>query len=254
MNQPFQAFLYDFYLTPRGQSLLVSEQKLINDALQNVFGYHLLQIGQPCRDDLLAASRARYHWRVDANLKQSNVPTGQILAELDYLPFKTDSLDAILLPHTLESVADPYHLLREVDRLIVPEGHLILTGFNPYSCSVLRQRLGRYRLHFQSANLMRLSRLIDWLNLLGYDLEWFGFTPVNCFGTNKFNPFAWRTINYLEKGFSHLGIELGSTYCLLAKKRVESVTPIGLNWKLSNWLPKRKTLTVANRHTHRHVK
>lgn len=253
MNPSFQAFLCNFYQTPNGQKLLTHEQALVDVALKKVFGYHLVQLGittQANQTDFLATSRIQHKILVDTELSSPLVQPGKskVIADLDYLPFQADTIDAVFMPHTLETVADPYHLLRQVDRLICPEGHLILTGFNPIGCSILRNRLGCHRQAFKSANLMRMSRVIDWLNVLGYEIEWIEYSQFSCFN-RPVHPkikMAW-----LEKLCCKLGLELGNVYCILAKKRIESPTPIGLNWQLSNWLPRRKSELALSRQQHK---
>jgi len=170
-NQSFQCFLYTFYQTPKGQSLLREERGLIDRSLEQVFGLHMVQLGIPSANDLLKNNRVSHKVLAnDVSLYVSG-KSSFVQTNIDYLPFKPDSIDAVLMPHTLETVADPYHLLRQVDKMLIGEGHLLLTGFNPFSCQMLRQRFSENRQAFKQANLLRPHRIIDWLNLLGYDIE-----------------------------------------------------------------------------------
>lgn len=243
MQKPFQAFLYSFYESPKGRSFLNKEKTLLDHALNKVFGYRLAQIGITSRKTLLSKSRVQFKLVADEQpLSYSQVPFVQ--AEIDYLPFALDSMDAILLPHTLEAVDDPYHLLRQVDKILVGEGHLIISGFNPFGCSIIRHKFGRNRKAFQSAHMMKVSRVVDWLNLLEYDIEWVAYSRKDCL--NRSQNDSEYSVARANGWLSKVGIELGDVYCILAKKRVESPTPVGLNWKLSNWLPSKKGLVVAS--------
>ena len=240
-NQIFQAFLVRFYQTAKGVELLREESTLLNHSLTRIFGYFMVQVGQTCQQDLLKESRVSFKVLVDCT-KPVNPVHEFVKADIDYLPFKRQSVDVVFLPHTLETVKDPYHLLRQVDKMILPEGSLIISGFNPYGSRMLALRLGEFKHEFKQVNFITESRLIDWLNLLGYDIE--------CIHYKQDSP-----RNRIKKSFfmvlRKLGFELQSVYIISAKKRVESQTPIGLNWRLSNWLPVKKGQSVvSNNATH----
>jgi ubiquinone/menaquinone biosynthesis C-methylase UbiE len=76
------------------------------------------------------------------------MPRAAVALNLDFdaLPFDSASLDLVVLPHTLELASDPHQTLREVERVLVPEGRVVIVGFNPASLWGLRQGLGRVRL------------------------------------------------------------------------------------------------------------
>lgn len=250
-NQPFQQFLIQFYRTQVGQYFLAEEIDLVKKAMQKVFGFHLIQIGLTSQRFLLSEVRTSQKVLVDLFVDQSAHSMkgfdGFVEADLNYLPFKRDSIDVAFLPHTLEGVNDPYHLLRQIDDLLVPEGHLCLTGFNAKGCGLFRQKMGlsKQGLHkegFAQAHLISPARLVDWLKLLGYDIELVQISPFNCLVTK--HP-TWRVLRWLEKALSWMGVETGNVYCILAKKRVSSPTPVGLNWKLSNLMPLKKGQAVV---------
>lgn len=240
INKNFQTFLSKFYLTSKGKALLDEERELLNHSLSHVFGYYLLQIGQTSNIDLLTTSRVSFKVLVDINLLDKN-DNEFVQAHIDYLPFKKDSIDAVLLPHSLETVEDPYHLLRQVDKMILPEGHLIISGFNTIGKKIIPIKFGEFKQQFKQAHLIKESRLIDWLNLLGYDIECIHYKH-----SNK-KIIKWSLDFYIEMFFAGLrkvGLEFGNVYVILAKKRIESSTPIGLNWQLSNWLPKKRAAII----------
>ncbi len=242
-NQTFQGFLTNYYLTTKGKGLLKEEKELLNLSLSKVFGYFLVQIGQTSTEDLLSESRISFKMLVDEKNKQ-NPAYHFIQADIDYLPFKPHTIDAILLPHSLETVTDPYHLLRQIDKMILPEGNLIISGFNPIGSKIIPLRLGEYKHNFKQANLIKASRIVDWLNLLGYDIESINYPQKHTPSLTE------KTVLFLSK----IGLELGNIYVISAKKRIESPTPIGLNWKLSNWLPVKKGQAVANNTNHQTTK
>src|ERR1700735_1613356 len=131
----------DWFEGPLGTRVLREEAALAPLALDDVFGFELLQVGAwgPSRH-LLDGARTQH-----ATLLAPELGSGVTLcAPLDSLPFRSDSIDAILLPHTLELVEDPYAVLREAERVLTAEGCLMICGFNPYSGWGARRVFGRY--------------------------------------------------------------------------------------------------------------
>lgn len=231
MNQQFQAFLTEYFRSPQGQALFKEEQAIIDRALDQVFGLYLVQLGRISDEDLLAHSRVRYKVLVDDYLP-TPINKCFIQADIDYLPIKSDSVDVIVLPHTLESVIDPYHLLRQVDQMLIPEGHLLITGLNPLGCRTILNRLQNSGNGFKSAHFIRVHRLVDWLSLLGYDIKLITYGTASCFSEKSDS----RWLRGFEQGLARTGLHFGNVYAVLAKKRIFSPTPVGLNWHLKNWL------------------
>ena len=173
--------------TAPGRLLLAWEQERLDHAVADVFGYHALQLGLPELEGL-RANRMPHRWlTVDAVLTPAagleQAPTAFSLhCEFDALPFPNASIDLVVLPHSLELARDPHQTLREVERVLVPEGRVVIVGFNPASLWGLRQRAGHMKrgmgLH-REQNLYLPSggdfigywRLRDWLRLLGFEVE-----------------------------------------------------------------------------------
>ena len=173
----------DWFKSPLGARVLREEAALAMRALDTVFGFELLQVGAwgPSHH-LLEGARTQH-----ATLLAPEIAPGVTLcAPLDTLPFKSDSIDAILLPHTLELVQDPYAVLREAERVLTGEGCLMICGFNPFSGWGARRVFGRYfrRPEFPPGTQRMLSerRLRDWVALLGFDVDsvhgYLGFLPL----------------------------------------------------------------------------
>jgi SAM-dependent methyltransferase len=173
----------DWFEGPLGARVLREETALAPLALDNVFGFELLQVGAwgPGRH-LLEGARTQH----TTLLAPEQNPDVTLCAPLESLPFRSDSIDAILLPHTLELVEDPYAVLREAERVLTGEGCLIICGFNPFSGWGARRSFGRYfgRPAFPPGTQRMLSerRLRDWVALLGFDVDsvqgYLGFLPL----------------------------------------------------------------------------
>ena len=162
----------DWFEGPLGARVLREEAALATLALDDVFGFELLQLGAwgPARH-LLDGARTQH-----ATLLAPEMSSGVTLcAPLDSLPFRSESIDAILLPHTLELVEDPYAVLREAERVLCAEGCLMICGFNPFSGWGLRRAFAHHlrRSVFppQAERLLSERRLRDWVALLGFDVD-----------------------------------------------------------------------------------
>ncbi len=157
--------LQDWFETPLGQYLLEKERAYLDDVTPDIFGFHALQLGLP-RFDLLRDSRIAHRMRVAC----SDHP--DLYARCHELPFATQSIDLVLLPHALEFAEQPHAILREVDRVMMPEGRLVILGFNPWSLWGLRGSLGPSRAEYPwNGRFVSLLRVKDWLALLGFDVS-----------------------------------------------------------------------------------
>ena len=214
------AALAAWWLGAPGRGLLHAESELLGEALEDVFGWELLQVGAwGAGHDLLCSSRTRRQ----TVLAPLELATGaDVIARAAQLPINSDSMDAVLLPHTLEFAADPYAIVREVDRVLTGEGQLLVLGFSPWSLWGLRARFSRVGFPPGMRRVLSERRLRDWLVLLGYEVvamrRYLFVSPWN----RGLSPNE-GTGRYLRRGFNPLP---ASAYVLKARKRVYTVTPI----------------------------
>src|SRR5688500_86426 len=116
----------EWFETSLGQYLLEREQSHFDQAVGDVFGYNAMQIGFP-QCDFLRTNRMPLQFC-------AAVEHGAALrASPEFLPIETNSIDLVLLPHVLEFSANPHQILREVQRVLMPEGQVMVCGFNPRS-------------------------------------------------------------------------------------------------------------------------
>ncbi len=211
-----------------GQQFIKITQPPLDEILSNLFGYHLLQVGSFANANLLEKSRTNQCLVLDDCQENLKHPLHIVPADVAQLPITTDSIDVVVLPHTLEIHANAYQILREVDRILVPEGHVVITGFNPYSlwgCSMwLRKLIGHLPWHGRFLSPRRVS---DWCGLLGYDIEsvqfYFHRLPLNASNIMKKTKF-------LERWGARFWPILGGGYILVARKQVITPTPIRPSW------------------------
>ena len=154
---------------PLGEALGVAERKALREVLGDIFGYHLVVLDPPCQTEALDASRI-LHRVIQTHSQQGLESPAAMLGLAETLPMQADSVDAFVLPHVLDVSADPHQVLREIDRCLVAEGHLIILGFNPRGWWGLRRLLFGWRRRVPwSLNFVSLPRLREWLSLLGFD-------------------------------------------------------------------------------------
>jgi SAM-dependent methyltransferase len=163
-----EAALAAWWESPLGHALLAAESELMGEALEDVFGWELLQVGAWGRGrQLLGRSRTRRQSLVAAGA----FPDGaDVVARPSALPVLSDSIDAALLPHTLEFAPDPYAVLREVDRVLVGEGQLLVLGFRPWSLWGMRARWSRSGFPPGMRRVLSERLLREWLVLLGFEV------------------------------------------------------------------------------------
>jgi SAM-dependent methyltransferase len=152
-----------------GRAVVAAEAQLLADLCDDVFGLELLQVGSWGRDrELLSASRVRRQTVIAASF-----PPGQpadIVASAAALPVGSGTIDAVVLPHSLEIEPDPRAVLREAERVLLGEGQLIILGFRPWSLWGLRAAASRTGYPPGLGRLLSEWRLRDWLALLGFEV------------------------------------------------------------------------------------
>jgi SAM-dependent methyltransferase len=133
--------LHNWFNTAPGQYLLQWERAQLDKAVADVFGYHAMQLGLP-EVPGLQANRMPHQWLAVAHAGDA-APATALVTDFAALPFPENSLDLLVLPHSLEFSADPHATLREAARVLVPEGRVVICGLNPTSLWGWRQRRAR---------------------------------------------------------------------------------------------------------------
>jgi len=212
----------DWLATPQGAYVLQWEQDKYDLLVSDIFGFNALQLGLP-QVDFLRTNRMPFRFRCDD--KPSSLVA--LRAKPDFLPFASASVDLVILPHVLEFDAAPHQILREVERILVPEGQLIVTGFNPFSLWGVRRKFARAeQAPPWRGQYLSVLRLKDWLALLGFE------THVGSFGCYA-PPVSrekwlqrWR---FMELAGNRWWPYAGAAYIIQAIKRVHGmrlITPL----------------------------
>jgi SAM-dependent methyltransferase len=186
-----------------------------------------------------------------ASSLQGTGPVVALMTESGALPFAANSLDLLVLPHTLDLSADPHATLREVERVLVPEGRAVISGMNPASLWGMRQRrahlyqrFGRGKLFLPEAGeFIGYWRLRDWLRLLSFEVESARFGCYRpAFETEKWlSRFEW-----MDRAGKRWWPIFGAVYFLVAVKRVRGMRLLEPAWKARKAVPAAPTV-VANK-------
>ena len=222
------AGLERWYLTPLGREVAAVESDCLTELLHDTFGYYLVQVGVgACFRDVLAASRLRH--RVVVPCQSSSAHSGlTIVGKPHALPLAADAVDAVLLPHTLDFAPDPRLVLREVERVLIPEGRVILVGFNALSSWGLLRLLYRYQRDVPwCGRFLTTYRVEDWLSLLGFDVEirkQLMFRP-------PLRAALGARLSVLDTLGRRLWPALSGVYVVKAVKRVSTLTPLRPSWR-----------------------
>ncbi|MYN30126.1 MULTISPECIES: class I SAM-dependent methyltransferase [Duganella] len=217
--------------TPAGVYLRAWEQSCLDNLTADIFGYNAVQIGMP-QMDALAASRMPYKILADRKVRSADEPARAVSVTLDYteLPFASQSIDLVVLPHVLEFSTDPHQVLREVERVLIPEGQVVICGFNPASLwgarHVLR-RVGGTSFLPRTEELISMPRMKDWLKLLNMSASQshFGCYAPACRTEKWLNRYA-----FMDNAGSRWWPYLGGVYIVQAIKRVKGMRLIGPAW------------------------
>lgn len=214
--------------TPLGQALQQQEARVAEEALDGLFGEQCLQLG------LWGESRALLRFartqRTTCICDVDNASDGQqpdTYGHLHRLPVASDSIDAVLLPHTLDFSDRPHAILREVHRVLRSDGHLVVLGFKPGGLWGLRRLVPGAGLPPAVERLISDRQLSDWLRLL--DLRIHGVTryffrwPLS--GNRGPSSPVW------ERRGQRLWPELAACYMLSAQKRLFTMTPVRKPWR-----------------------
>lgn len=222
--------------SPAGAYLLDWEQKKIDDLVSDIFGYHALQLGMPELEGL-RTNRMPHKWLAADDLNVERVHKAfDLSAHSVALPFQADSLDLLVMPHSLELSLDAHASLREAHRVLVPEGHLVITGLNPTSLFGWRHKRSQWYQKWGYSGLSALPvdeliaywRLKDWLGLLGFEVK------VSHFGCWRpaMDKASWLSRwSWLDTWGAKWWPILGGAYALVAVKKVQGGRIVGVSWK-----------------------
>ncbi len=243
--------MQQWFETPPGRYLLAWEQAEFDRAVSDIFGYHALQLGLPGLD-ALATNRMPHKWlALSAPQSLEGAVKPALLTEFSALPFEEGSIDLVVLPHSLELNVDPHTTLREVERVLVPEGKVVICCLNPASLWGFRQRRAHLYRRFgfgelylpDAGEFIGYRRLRDWLRLLGFEVETSSF---GCYRPAMANEKWLDRFGWMDSVGKRSWPIFGAAYFIVAVKRVRGLKLLGVPWKPAK-RPATAPVPLANR-------
>lgn len=214
------AELERWYCSERGGYLLETTRQAVQRTLETNFGYHLLQLGLRAEQPLLSGSRIN-HKLFCAERGGTGI---DLIAHADELPLESDSVDTVIVHHCLEFARNPHRVLREIQRVLTPQGQLLIVAFNPLSTLGIEARV-RTALRdamWQSYRPLSQGRLTDWLHLLNCEVhDTFHVGVLPPLGGGRIRQWMTRADRWL----SGHHVPLGSVFVVHASKQVIGLHP-----------------------------
>jgi len=232
--------LSSWLATSQGAYVLDWEFAQFDSAVEDVFGFRAVQIGLP-EVDFLRQNRIPYRFSLALE------PGAALAADPLQIPLASQSVDLVALPHVLEWHDNPHEVLREAERVLMPEGRLVISGFNPASLWRLRQIFTFDKKQPPwDARFIGLFRLRDWLRVLGFELDGGRF---GCYAP----PFRGRLwldrFAFMEKAGARWWPIAGGLYVVRAVKRVAGMRLVTPQWRRER--ARRRALAPIPQRSHR---
>lgn len=220
--------MLSWWQNPLGQSILKGEKTALQSLDSHFYGNYQFQLGIEQR--LLPD--------VSRNTMQKVLSkAGDVDACHHALPLKCHSVDILLLVHVLEFSTDPHQVLREVERVLVADGTIVLCCFNPWSLLGLRRLISWQDQPPWQGRFFSQTRIRDWLALLNFDVvatKRLMFQPA-------FTSEKWLTrFSPIERWGKRLWPVFSGVTILVATKRTIPLTPITPRWHKKQLFPSRR--------------
>ena len=214
--------------SPLGDALVQQESRVVEEALDGIFGEQCLQLGVWGESNtFLKHARTQRTWLMDVGAPDGRAPT--IVGQFHNLPIQDDSIDCVILPHVLDYSDRPHAVLREVDRVLTAHGHLVILGFKTGGLWGVRRLIPGAGLPPDADHLVPERQLRDWLQLLDMRvhgvMRYFFRWPLP--GIRRASSPKW------EQRGQRWWPELAACYMLTAQKRVSTLTPVKPVWRRS---------------------
>jgi SAM-dependent methyltransferase len=221
--------LIEWFDGPPGSDLGQLEFERLALVLPELFGYHIVYVGGGWAEPAMQHSPISHRVSFLPAVTGPSTGKGCVVCEPESLAIAADTVDVLILPHVLEFSDNPHKVLREVDRVLIGEGHLVLLGFNPWSLWGIWRMLLLWKDeppwcgHFYG-----LARIRDWLSLLDFEIvqtQRFFFRPPMA------SRRALQRLDFMEKLGRHLWPVAGGAYMIVARKRIVPLTPVRMRWR-----------------------
>lgn len=215
------AKLQGWYSTAEGVYVLNELRTLVTEMTEEVFGYYALELGlmvEHC--NLLSDSRISTHIKLSTN---PHALIADSITKAEALPIGFNEVDLVIGCHILDYAHSPHHVLREIERVLVPEGHCVLIGFNPWSLRGLGQTWNYLRRLPDRPAMYTKRRIRDWFGVLGFEIleaHTLGFRPA--LGNNS----LFKHLGWVDRFGKKYQLPFGSVQIIHVRKQVSRLIPI----------------------------
>ena len=234
---------YNWYCSRQGMKVSVELQNQLHATLSKIFGYYAIEMGMHTQTfSLLKQSRIKNNFKILSEKSLKNIDN-VFIAEPEFLPVIVDNIDLVIASHVFESSKYPHQVLREIDRILVPEGHFFLIGFNPFSILGLWKVLRLNKKFYCKQTFRSIGKMKDWLEILGFEIistHTYGYRP-SIEPEKLFNSLSW-----FEKLGMRIAKNFGSVYVIHAKK-TEFAKTSTLQWQSKKILTRKPAITAASK-------
>ncbi len=228
--------LGQWFTTPLGAKALAAEQAILEKELNNLFGYHLMQLSIVPEENLAPSSRINHCFSLSPNgAKKRYIGAGgwhqgtrvKALADFHSLPLPDEVVDVTVLHHVLDFAENPQQVLKEAARVTIARGYVLIIGFNPHSFMGMLQPLLRLKTPrgISNRNRLRAARIKDWLTFLDYS------TVATRYALHQIPVNNQSFLNHTAIFDMPQAVPMGGIYCILARKDKVALTPIKRSWK-----------------------
>lgn len=221
--------LYQWYKQAFGRSILGYECEELNLYIKKIPALLILQLGCSPHINQLVTSPIVHRFTFSQKIEPSH-PKNLTQASYRDLPLASESIDIAILPHLLETEPNSQEILYETWRVLSPEGHIVILGFNPWSLWGISRLLGKqenklpkpiHSFSIQQINSWLLALEADIVAIKTFCFHWPNYPHI------PFNPSTW-----IEKIGNQLLPQTGGIYLIVAKKRISPISPVKHRWTL----------------------
>lgn len=224
-SHPVLEGIRSWFASDLGRHVLKTESAMLEQLLPGLFGYHLTQFSV---QDSVLHDASPIQNKIIVNLDTTK---SGLVSNPTQLPFANDSIDVALVHHLLDFSESPQKILRELARVTLPMGHIVIVGFNPISLwgawrTIVRATRSRGNAPWNGA-FIRPGRLMDWLNLLDFKIDRAQYSIYR----PPISQYLGEVNDYSHGVSRSLNLPVGSVYVIVARKHVGAVRSIKPVWR-----------------------
>jgi SAM-dependent methyltransferase len=237
----------DWYNQSPGKELLAMERLALQSVLADKFGYHALQLGRIKGNNWLEDSRILHKIFLSPVRDDSVINNNQVCADFTALPFMPETIDLTVAPHVLEFAADPVQILQEIYTALIPEGYLVIVGYNPLSLWGGSKLFKPQRSYPWQGRFITSFHVRHWLREIGY---WIVDHKSLFFRPPLISSRWQEKLLFLEGVGRLLWPYCGAVFLIVAQKRMTQLLPICAKGKPKR-VPVRQGVVQPTRLNHR---